>query len=232
MSIMRGAHLSQGNYEEVYEKLHTELGKIFQGINYSEMSDYEIRRTIFEYLCKNLEYDYDLLNLIRDIPKLRKQKDFNRNFGYDYETAKALTRDPYAELASVIDDHVGICNAISQYYKLLLEQMGIKTHCVICDDGSSVKHQLNLVYDKDQDTYSFDDITSVIVGKGDLNTFFNYDIEKANSLKQGTQEILDGMKWVVLGDDYVYALVGKDIPAIYGRMEIPDNIASVKGVHK
>ena len=54
------------------------------------------------------------------------------------------------ELYDVIYTKVGICNSISQYYKLLLEKVGIKSHCVICDDGTEVKHQMTLIYDKDK----------------------------------------------------------------------------------
>ena len=139
-----------------------------------------------------------------------------------------LHRNPYYELKSVIDNNTGICNAISQYYKFLLEQVGIKSYCVICDDGTDVKHQLVIVYDDENNVYSFDDVTSVIVGRGDKDTFFDYDIEVANKNNQGTKEILKNDKWLVLDDEYVSFLVGRDFPKYPVITELPSNIEMVK----
>lgn len=136
-----------GNWIEINFKLQKKLEEIFNNYNIESLSDYEKRKIIFEYLCNDLTYDYDLLNDI---------KLFN-------ERKKRIYRNPYLELSNVIDNKKGICNAISQYYKLLLEELGIISYCVICDDGTQINHQLNLVYDNIEETYSFDDITSVIV---------------------------------------------------------------------
>ena len=110
----------------------------------------------------------------------------------------------------------------------MLEEVGIKSYCVICDDGTLVNHQLNMVYDEEKDTYSFDDITNVIVGSKDLSTFFDYDLETANSLNQGNEEILDDNKWVILEEEYISYLVGKESPKYKTIDKLPSNISMVK----
>ena len=107
-------------------------------------------------------------------------------------------------------DKNGICNSISQYYKLLLEEVGIYSLCVICDDTTDVNHQLNLVYDEDNDTYSFDDITSVIVKKGDANQYFDYNLENANSYGQGKKPNQADELWTVWPTSIINFVVGKN----------------------
>lgn len=133
--------------ENLEKKLSQTINNIFIGHNLYLLSDYEKRSIIFDYLTNELSYDFELLDKIIDC-EINKTK---------------ITRNPAQELFDVINTNKGICNSISQYYKLLLEQVGIKSHCLICDDGTEIKHQLTLVYDKDNDIFSFDDVTSVIV---------------------------------------------------------------------
>ena len=53
------------------------------------------------------------------------------------------------------------------------------------DDGTDVKHQLNLVYDNDNEVYSFDDVTSVVVKRGTNEEFF----EKNNFIFRRKKQI-------------------------------------------
>ena len=209
-----------GNWNEIHIKIQNEIKNIFINYNFDELSKYEIRKVIFYYLCNNLKYDYSLYEKIRKFNISIKKGLINKD--------NVLVRNPYLELKNVIDNNIGICNSISQYYKLLLEEVGIKSYCVICDDGTLVNHQLNMVYDEEKDTYSFDDITNVIVGSGDLSTFFDYDLETANSLNQGNKEILDDNKWVILEEEYISYLVGKESPKYKTIDKLPSNISMVK----
>ncbi len=195
------------NWIDIKEKLHRKLEEIFNNQNINELSKYEKRKIVFDFLVNTLKYDFDLLE---DIKKGNTK------------------RDLISELNSVIDNNIGICNAISQYYKLLLEELDIRAHAIICDDGTDVNHQLNIVYDEDNDIYSFDDITSVIVGRGSSNTFFDYDLEIANKQGQGNKEVLNDDKWVVLPEEYTDFLVNRSKSKYEDLNGLPSNISSVK----
>ncbi|MBR2604040.1 MAG: hypothetical protein IKE10_03395 [Bacilli bacterium] len=195
------------NWIDIKEKLHRKLEEIFNNQNINELSKYEKRKIVFDFLVNTLKYDFDLLE---DIKKGNTK------------------RDLVSELNSVIDNNIGICNAISQYYKLLLEELDIRAHAIICDDGTDVNHQLNIVYDEDNDIYSFDDITSVIVGRGSSNTFFDYDLEIANKQGQGNKEVLNDDKWVVLPEEYTDFLVNRSKSKYEDLNGLPSNISSVK----
>lgn len=201
-----------GDWQLIEEKLDQMLNTIFSGYDMDKLSAYEKRRIIFEYLANNLEYDYDLLEKIRNF-HVNKNK---------------VSRNSILELYSVMNNKKGICNAISQYYKLLLEKVGIKAHCVICDDGTEVKHQINLVYDDETDTYSFDDITSVIVNRGTVSDYFDYDLVFANSVNQGTRDVMTGQRFLILPEEYINYLVNRDSSITRTLDSLPNNLASVK----
>ena len=202
-----------GNWQELENKLQSKIKEIFKNYELNELSNYQKREIIFDYLYNTLSYNYELLEKI----KTSKKREGTR-----------LVREPFLELKDVIDTNIGICNSISQYYKLLLEQLDIKAYCVICDDGTSVKHEIVLVYDEDSDIYSFDDITSVIVKRGNKDTFFDYDVEVANRENQGTKEILEDNKFVVLDEDYIDMIVGRKIGKYQIKRELPSNVGRVK----
>lgn len=204
--------MEKGNISEIKMKLESALNTIFYNYNLNELSEYEKRRIVFTYLCENLAYDYLLLKEIKD----------------SNEGKKRIIRNPYYELLDVFDNHKGICNAISQYYKLLLEKLGIKSYCVICDDGTSVNHQLNLVYDTLNNSFSFDDVTSVIVNRGTIDEYFDYNLEFANSVNQGNKVILDNEKWVILPEEYVNYLIGREFSIFPTIENLPNNIRAIK----
>lgn len=204
------------NWEEINEKIVKTTHKIFEGHNLETLSDYAKRNMIYDYLTKELGYDFDLLEKI-----------------YHAEINKtSITRNPIKELKDVLDTNIGICNSISQYYKLLLETVGIEAHCVICDDGTAVKHQLNLVYDKDNDSYSFDDVTSVIVKRGSKEDYFDYDRKQANSMDQGNVLLFNKDGFFLLPEPYVSFLVGRKEGPTPNLEKMPDNIVSVKEISK
>ncbi|MBQ7105111.1 MAG: hypothetical protein IJN90_04570 [Bacilli bacterium] len=198
--------------ENLEKKLSQTINNIFIGHNLYLLSDYEKRSIIFDYLTNELSYDFELLDKIIDC-EINKTK---------------ITRNPAQELFDVINTNKGICNSISQYYKLLLEQVGIKSHCLICDDGTEVKHQLTLVYDKDNDIFSFDDVTSVIVKRGTKEDFFDYDLDTANRLNQGNKILFNNEGFFILPESYINYLIGREDSPTPNLETLPENISSIK----
>lgn len=56
-------------------------------------------------------------------------------------------------------------------------------------------------------------------------------MEFANEMNQGNREILDNHKWVVLPEDYINYLVGKEKKSIPTLEHLPNNIISIKKNH-
>lgn len=204
------------DWNSIKDNLIKTINTIFANYDINQLSCYEKRRIIYEYLANTLSYDYDTLDKINDFKK----------------TGNPVARNNIQELYNVMYNKKGLCNAISQYYKLLLEQVGIKAYCVICDDGTLVKHQLNLVYDDDNDSYSFDDVTSVIVQRGDISDFFDYDIAFANSVNQGKKIIMNSHYFFVLPEDLINYLVKRKESLCEKLVYLPDNIVSKKNIKK
>lgn len=199
-----------GDWNQIKIKLQNKISEIFKDCSLDDLSSYEKRKMIFEHLCHELSYDYALLDKIKDSA--------NNKF--------KLSRNPYLELASVIDHNIGICNAISQYYKLLLEQVGVACYCVICTDGTDVPHQLCLLYNEETGNYSFDDVTSVIVDRGTISQFFDYDMDAAREYNQGLEQIMESGCWFLLPEDYINYIVGRKVSPNQGLSKLPDNIVS------
>lgn len=177
------------------------------------LSKFEKRQIIFSYLCKTVRYDYELLDKIKNSKTIR------------------ISRNPREEFRSAVFDSLGICSAISQYYKLLLEEVEIKSYCVVCDDGTSVNHELTLVYDDDNDTYSFDDVTSVIVKLGSEQDFFDYDLEYANSKNQGNKKVFGDEEFFVLPEGWLNYVFNRT-SSCESLSKIPHNIESVKHIEE
>jgi hypothetical protein len=183
------------NYEETNQIIEKEISIIFNDYDIDELSQYEKRKKIFEYLVENITYDNDLLDIIK----------FN-----NMKTQKKFTRDPRAEFESAMKKKKGVCNGISQYYKLLLEKVGIYAFCVNClifYNGEPLGHQLNLVYDNESQTFSFDDVTMAVLENNRENKlgYLNFDLEEANNKKEryGTNILIGETIWQVLPEDYL-----------------------------
>lgn len=200
-------------YEDIDNELNSTIAKIFANDDLKSLSAYEKRNRIFRYLTKSISYDFNKLEQIRSTA----------------EGGKRYGRNLQKEFQSVVFKKIGICNAISQFYKLLLEKVGIKAFCVICDDGTAVFHQLNLVYDKENDCYSFDDVTSVIVGRGTEEEYFDYDLDFAHSVNQGNREVLDNQNHIVLSEQIVNFVAMREKKSLDKTPEhLPSNISSIK----
>ncbi len=182
------------NLQLFERKLNEVINYIFYGYDIDKLTNFEKREIIFDYLIESIKYDYNLLDII---------------INNEYHKKAIVPRNLSNEIMSVVVYKKGVCNAISQVYKLLLEKVGIYAMCVVVDNEQEVLHQLNLIYSKDEYSYSFDDVTSVIVGMGSKESFFNYDLVDANKLGQGNKEILDNKKWVAIDTDTIYSLINR-----------------------
>lgn len=200
------------DWEYISDSVDDAIEEIFKFHPIHSLSDYERRKIIYEYLTETVEYDFDQLDIIK-----KGQID-----------KKRPSRNPTQELMSVINANLGICNGISQYYKLLLERIGIKSHCVVCDDGTEVNHQILLVYNQDTDTYSFDDVTGVVVGRGTKEEYFDYDVSQANRFGQGNKRIYEDREFVVLPEEYINFVVKRTQSPTTTIEYLPTNIKSLK----
>lgn len=200
------------DWSYIEESVDNAIEEIFEFEPIHTLSDYERRKIIFEHLTKTITYDFAKLEELKDAA-------LNRT---------PVRRNPTEELLSVVDFNHGICNAISQYYKLLLERIGIDAHCVVVDDGTEINHQMVLVHNKETDTYSFDDVTSVIVDRGTSEDYFDYDVEKANALGQGNKKIYEERKFVILPEEYINFVVQRVQGPTKTLAYLPQNITSLK----
>ncbi len=203
--------------ELLRQTLISRIKDIFAEVEVDSMSQYQKRQAIFSYLCDSVQYDFSLLDKIAENERITEGRLRNR-------------RSPVEELHKAVFDNVGICSSISQYYKLLLEQVGISSYCVVCDNGMPVKHQIAMVYDESSNSYSFDDITSVIVGLGNKSDFFDYDISKANRNGQGKAPVIDNQNFVILAEEYIDYLVDRRQSFSKPLTRMPINIRSVSEV--
>lgn len=218
------------NHININSKISEVCTNIFYNYNISELSSYQKRTIIFDYLCDSLEYDWDLYESIVEVTKEK-----NRT----HRPVKGFRRDSSKELHDAIFHNKGICNAIAQYYKLLLQHMNIYSVQICCHDNTEVNHALNLVYDEEHNTYSFDDITSVIVDRGTKEQFFDYDIEDAYNMNQGQKTLFNNKYWYIIPSCYINYLADNINDNFYQQFNletienevdipIPENIISLK----
>lgn len=207
-------------WSELEEKLNEMNNKIFEGVDKSKLSDYEKRKMIFEYLCNNLEYDFDALtDMILNSRKLsinfdkilnmqpmeqyNEVSDFLKKENIPVENdvifhmIRRIKAGEYKKgfsniqsMIKLLEKGKGLCNSDSIIYKLLLEMNDIYSAVYICDNSEIRLHALNIVYDKENNSYSFDDISTYTAARVNMDVtsemFFDYDLEYANNvLKQG-----------------------------------------------
>lgn len=174
--------------EDINKMVDKMFNDIFSGIDINKLSSYEKRKIIFEYLENNVAYDFEQFEVI-----LESQMGIAR-----------VSRDLTKEFLDPLVNRKGICNGISQVYKLLLEKVGIYSMCIVCNivfENEIVPHQLNLVYNKDTNTFGFDDVTLAIIEQ-DLNNYFDFDDPENMQERYGVYPI-DKFRWMVFDDDLV-----------------------------
>jgi len=95
---------------------------------------------------------------------------------------------PYYEAAKVVSEHVLSNFEADCIYKKLLELNDIYAVRVICNNQLPIDHGVVLVYDSESGNFSFDDVSSCIIGFGSKDDCFDYDYEGAKKLGQGLRK--------------------------------------------
>lgn len=179
---MRENRLIESDFSYMDGLVNNTMQKIFNGADMNTMSDLEKRKRIYDFLVKNNNYDFNLLN----------------------DILASNPRYPAEEIYSILEGientgrGEGVCNAFSYVYKLLLEkcnipsmliigklkerdvsglvQAGIKQENIKRDSSGNylIDHMFILVQNEDG-SFSFDDPTCAILNKDKGINFFNYD---------------------------------------------------------
>lgn len=198
------------------EEIEYLINKILNQIkNEKHMSQYEKRKNIYNYLVHNKKYDYEYFEGIINNHE-KKWKKYPRN--------------PEKEFLSPILTNKGVCNGFSQMYKLLLEKIGIYSICINCMikyEDEFIGHQLNLVYNEESNTFSFDDVTFGIIKQ--TNEYFDYDSPEELEELQGLKPIYKNIKWLILDEELINYYAKRDKSIIDSPIKIKNpNITNEK----
>ena len=178
--------------KQIDNMLNETIKLIFFNYDIAKMTKYEKRKRIYEYLvCKKKYNEEYFSNILKNYIEKDPKKRFSRNLMEEF-------------LEPLISDK-GICNGFSQIYKLLLEKVGIYSICINCmikHNNQFVGHQLNLVYDEETNTFSFDDVTFGII-KQDKEEYFDYDDPNNKEELQGYAPLYNDIKWMAVEDDLI-----------------------------
>lgn len=140
--------------------------------SYYSVNKDKIKCLLIDYLEENDCYSGQILNAL--LSKLNSGE-------YD------LTYNVFAETARLISEQL-ICNGGTDcLYKSLLEKNGIYSVRVVCNNKMPLDHCVNLVYNSETKSFSFDDISSYLYGLASKDECFDYDLEDAKKLNQGLQ---------------------------------------------
>ena len=169
---------------QLINEIDRQFNTIFKGYDINKLDSYTKRKMIYKFLCKNLSYDWNC---------------------YYHILKKDVKRNICRELSDTILFNKGVCNSISQYYKILLAKAGVQSSVVITH-----KHAVNYVYNSLTNTYSIDDVTmGVIFNNSSL--FFDYDIKRANLFGQLKRPTLPGMMLVVSSGSFINKLLNEEV---------------------
>ena len=183
--MLKWNDLTQQQIDQLFNDM---IEEIFKDEDMDTLSKFEKRRKIYNYLIENEKYDDEYY-----------EKVFNSFHEKDYR--KRFPRNQGQEFISPIVEKKGVCNGFAQAYKVLLEKIGVYSMCLVCAveyRNEYVGHQLNLVYDDDSDTYSFDDVNFGIETK--TEEFFNYDNPEEKGQGIGT---FKNIKWMFIDEKIV-----------------------------
>ena len=192
-------------WECIHEKLQNDIKIIFKNYNINELNDMQRRKLIFDYIYNNVSYNKEL---------------FKRITAYKLGFSEKPKRNTPQELYDVVFKHIGVCSSISQYYKFLLDEVNVQSYYTVCsldinladygfeDTYQSVNHALNVIYDVDTDTYSFDDLTLAIINK-DVNNYFAFDMNQAHLYNIGHNNVLKGIKFKIVDEAYIDMVSGR-----------------------
>lgn len=117
-------------------------------------------------------------------------------------------KKPSSEMKNTVFEHVGSFHNLARYYKLLLEKVNIPAYYVTYLGKDNKVYGFNLIYDEDNNTFVFDDVTLGILNK-DNESYFNYDINKAHKYNQGVVKDKDNCYMHLIDEEFVYVFLFK-----------------------
>lgn len=168
--------------------INNKLNEIFENTDYHNLSLYERRKKVYDYLYNSLSFDFDEL--------------------------EDNSKDVDKQLRDVLFNNKGICNSISYVYKIMLEKAGVYSMVLFCKDEDD-DHTIVLV-DNGDGTLSFDDVSIAVYSKTktgimtDKESRFDYDFEDAKAMQQGINDINEKEKYLIFQSKVVNYLFGKD----------------------
>ncbi|MDD3048956.1 MAG: hypothetical protein PHQ89_03135 [Bacilli bacterium] len=191
-------------YKDLDLLVDKKIKEIFKDVDYNDLSIYDRRLYIYDYLTDNVNYDYKLLCL-----KINKKS----------------SNDNFQEVVDVFEKQTGVCNGITQAYKLLLEKVNVEVGAIV-GKANNIPHQLALV--KNNDNWSFDDPARGAMNKNEKWNYYDYDYEYATQIKQQEDGILPEMIY-----DLFFNRESKENNLFERKKgkpyyEMPDNIRSSK----
>lgn len=179
-----------GNWEEFEPIIVTKINEIFKDQDYPNISSYERRKRIFDYLYNLLEFDLEELH--------------NNSKNIDKQIKDVLFQDK----------NKGICNSIVYVYKIMLEKVNIYSMALFCKDEED-NHTILLV-DNEDNTFSFDDLSIAILSKKrkglkmSKEERFDYDSKDAKDMKQGVNNVFENFKYLLIPSEDINFFFGKN----------------------
>ena len=162
--------------------------------NIDEKLSQDLENILAEYIpMDNLEKREIIYNYIVD------------NFKYEEAGKK-----PSSELVKTVFEHTGSFHDLAMYYKLLLEKANIPAYYVTYLGEDKKIYGFNLIYNEDNKTFSFDDVTLGIINK-DKHNYFNYDITKAHQFKQGIVKDKNNCYMNLIEEEYFHLYLFKKL---------------------
>ena len=233
---MNNKRMIEHDFNNINIHLERILNEVFKDKDRDSLTNLEKRKLIFDYLVNNNDYDFNLLNDILSSGK----------------------RYPAEEIYSILEGMekgrgIGVCNAFSYIYKLLLEKCGIPSMLMLCElrendiseleqkglirslvkrgqDGKFIIDHMFILVQNDNGTYSFDDPTCAILDRDKGINYFNYDLR---GCVYRNQYDMKGFP-----SDFIEAIIGRNNPPEADRemsrrydssrtdgfLNLPDNI--------
>lgn len=177
-----------GNWNEYEKRIDEILREIFKNEDFNNLTTYEKRKKIYDYLYNTLSFDFnELYNNSKDVDK---------------------------QIKDVLYNQKGICNSIIYVYKIILEKVDVYSMVLFCKDEKD-DHTILLVENGDG-TFSFDDLSITIRSKNKhiikaiQKERFDYDLEDSAEINQGINKVFEDYKYLMIPSEDINHFFGKD----------------------
>lgn len=137
-------------------------------------SAYKTAKTIYEYLSKNVKYDFDVFEEYIAVASMPEDTEADRERKQQREIEMLRDNSNAFTAVGVFVDKKAVCMGLSKAYKLLCEEFGIPCICVEArsNDDNGCEHMLNII--EIDGVCSFVDTTKGIFHEDLL--MYNYDM--------------------------------------------------------